>query len=204
MLPSLQQAELHPGDRMSLEEFLWRWERIPELKQAELIEGVVYLASPVSRVHGTYEGILSGWLNYYALTAGQNFEIGHNTTTLIGKSSLQPDIFLTRPTPGTKYLEKTPDLIIEICYSSRAYDLGPKLEAYRTAGLCDYLTVLLEEQRVEWRVLSGTRYRLLHQPKDGILRPAHFPALWLDTKALFPPDRKKLFGVVDQGVAAAK
>ncbi len=56
----LQQVELHNGDRMSRAEFLRRWEQIPELKQAELIKGVVYLASPVSTAHGSYKILLGG------------------------------------------------------------------------------------------------------------------------------------------------
>ena len=41
---------LHPypllfesGDRMSREEFIARWEQMPELKNAELIDGVVFM-----------------------------------------------------------------------------------------------------------------------------------------------------------------
>ena len=36
MLPLLQRPELHNGDRLSRDEFMRRWEQIPELKQAEL------------------------------------------------------------------------------------------------------------------------------------------------------------------------
>ena len=39
---------LSPGDRMSRDEFLARWEQMPSLKRAELIDGVVYMPSPVS------------------------------------------------------------------------------------------------------------------------------------------------------------
>ena len=206
MLPSLRQPELHNGDRMSPEEFLWRWEQIPELKQAELIEGVVYLSSPVSRPHGSYDSILGAWLNYDACAVKQDFEICHNTTVLLSDSTPQPDIYMTRlPTGGretaaAKYLAYAPDLVVEISYSSKSLDLGPKLAAYRSAGLGESITVLLEERRAEWRVLSGTRYRLLHPATDGVLRSPNFPGLWLDTEALFPPDRQRLFAAVDRGV----
>src|SRR4051794_26299831 len=116
MLPLLRQTELQNGDRMSLEEFLWRWEQIPELKHAELIEGVVYLASPVSRSHGSHESLLATWLNYYAHTVKQNFEIDSNTTVLLGGSAFQPDIVLMRARANadvvTKYVEVVPDLAV--------------------------------------------------------------------------------------------
>jgi hypothetical protein len=38
---------LEPGDRLSREEFERRYDRIPQLKKAELIEGTVYMPSPV-------------------------------------------------------------------------------------------------------------------------------------------------------------
>jgi Uma2 family endonuclease len=179
---------------------------MPELKHTELIEGVVYLGGPVSRRHGSHGMLLSAWLSYYAFAGREDFEIDSNTSWLIGESAFQPDVALLRPAssgdPDTKYLERVPDLVVEVSYSSRSYDLGPKLAAYRSAGLREYITVLLEEQRVEWRVLNGTRYRLLHPAKDGILRSPHFRGLWLDTKALFPPDRQRLFGAIDRGLGA--
>ena len=205
MLPTLRQPEFHNGDRMSREEFLQRWEQIPDLKNAELIEGVVYLSSPVSRSHGSYDSLLHGWLHHYAHVSERDLEIDVNTTLLLGESSFQPDLAVLdvgyRKTIQPGYLELLPILVVEICYSSRSYDLGPKLAAYRSAGLREYVTVLLEEKRVEWRVLNGTRYRLLPQPKDHILRSPHLNGLWLDTQALFPPDRKRLFAAVDRGLA---
>src|ERR1051326_5028720 len=56
-----------PGDRMSLEEFLQRWEQMPDLKLAELIDGVVYMPSPVSPLHGRRDNIFELILTLYAL-----------------------------------------------------------------------------------------------------------------------------------------
>jgi uncharacterized protein YktB (UPF0637 family) len=38
---------LEAGDRLSRDEFERRYERLPCLKKAELIEGIVYMPSPV-------------------------------------------------------------------------------------------------------------------------------------------------------------
>ena len=44
---------LEPGDRLSRAEFERRYDAMPNLKKAELIEGVVYMPSPVRvRRHG--------------------------------------------------------------------------------------------------------------------------------------------------------
>jgi Uma2 family endonuclease len=187
---------------MSRDEFMRRWEQIPELKHAELIGGVVYLEPQVSLDHGLYDALLNTWLGYYLYAAGENFAITSNATLLLGDSSFQPDIAMFHPASPTKYLEQIPDLIVEISYSSRSYDLGVKLAAYRSAGLHEYVTVLLEEQRVEWRVLTGSRYRLVEASKDGFIRSSQFRGLWLDTNALFPADRKRLFAAIDRGLSA--
>ena len=47
---------LENGDRLSSREFLRRYEAMPELKKAELIQGVVYMPSPVSANHSNPMG----------------------------------------------------------------------------------------------------------------------------------------------------
>ena len=59
---------LENGDRLTRAEFERRYEAMPELKKAELIEGVVYMPSPVrcSR-HGEPQNWVAGWLFVYKL-----------------------------------------------------------------------------------------------------------------------------------------
>src|SRR5438477_7908082 len=64
-LPLLEVPPLEPGDRLTRAEFERRYEAMPHIKKAELIEGVVYMPSPVrighhARPHsdlGTFVGI---------------------------------------------------------------------------------------------------------------------------------------------------
>ena len=42
------QQPLRAGQRLAVQEFLRRWEAMPEVKFAELIDGVVYMPSPLS------------------------------------------------------------------------------------------------------------------------------------------------------------
>ena len=65
--PVVTPPGLITGERMDLEEFLRRWEELPYLKNAELIDGVVYVPSPVSREHGSLDLLIS--LVAYALCA---------------------------------------------------------------------------------------------------------------------------------------
>jgi hypothetical protein len=57
---------LENGDRLTRAEFERRYEAMPHLKKAELIEGVVYVPSPVRhRQHGAPHAQLIGWLGQH-------------------------------------------------------------------------------------------------------------------------------------------
>lgn len=196
--------DLHSGDRMSRDEFLRRWERIPEIKRAELIDGVVYLASPVSELHSDYEQLFNRWLSHYQERT-EGLKVMPAATFLLAGSSPQPDLALIRLSgssrSGKKFREGPPELVVEIAYSSLAYDLGPKLELYRRGGVAEYITVLLEEKKVQWRVLENRRYHAL-RPSGGYLKSRAYPGLWLDPKAVFPPRIRELLASVEAGLAS--
>src|SRR5437773_3526034 len=85
---------LYPGQRLSREEFVRRWEAMPQVKLAELIRGVVYMPSPLSLRHGSTENAVATWLGVYrAATPG--CEAANNTTWLMAPDSApQPDTSL--------------------------------------------------------------------------------------------------------------
>ena len=57
---------LENGDRLRRAEFERRYEAMPEIKKAELIEGVVYIASPVRIAsHGRPQARIIAWLSDY-------------------------------------------------------------------------------------------------------------------------------------------
>ena len=57
---------LESGDHLSRAEFERRYEAHPEIKKAELIEGVVYVASPVRfQQHGRPHSDVMTWLGGY-------------------------------------------------------------------------------------------------------------------------------------------
>jgi Uma2 family endonuclease len=116
--PAVEVPPLRHGDRMTRAEFERRWEAMPDLKKAELIEGVVYIRdepgvderrrppenggptggvvdmSPVSRKHGTPHFRLVTWLGLYQLlTPGT--EGGDNTSIRFDDDNMpQPDAIL--------------------------------------------------------------------------------------------------------------
>ncbi len=182
---------LYTGTRMELEEFIRRWEALPELKNAELIEGIVFVASPVSESHSDYDGLLGFWLNAYAaFTPG--VKPGHNATCYMEGSAPQPDAYLRRlPTHGGQatliegFLHGAPELVIEVCESSHANDFGPKKALYQRAGVQEYITVVPFGKELIWRVLENGSYAEIKPDADGNFHSRIFPGLWLNPKHLW-------------------
>lgn len=198
------------GDRFGREEFLERWERMPALKFAELIDGVVYLPSPVSIEHARRDHILQVWTGLYASHSGV-VEVLANGTWLMAESAPQPDVALRlRPECGGqsrdtgKYPVGAPEFVAEVCGSTRSYDLGPKLALYERAGVGEYLAVLLEERRLEWRVLRDSRFELIPTESTGIRRSLVFPGLWLDEMAFWRNDVPGVLAVLEQGIHSSE
>ena len=182
---------LHEGDRLDGQEFLHRWEAMPELKRAELIDGVVFMASPVALDHSTTHHDVNTWIGLYR-GATPGCQAGTDGTWVMGPKDMpQPDIFLRilpafggQSTDAGKYAAGAPELIVEVSGSSLSRDLGIKLDLYRRAGVREYLTVQLQPRAVIWRQLARGRYREIPADEDGVLRSRIFPGLWLNAQAL--------------------
>ena len=66
---------------------------MPWLKKAELIDGVVYVPSPVSLDHGSLDTQIHWWLAQYAYST-PGCQCGNNSTWLMLDSAPQPDSYL--------------------------------------------------------------------------------------------------------------
>src|SRR5205085_413130 len=134
VMPAVEEKvlALYPGQRLSRDEFLRRWEAMPNLKFAELIGGIVYMPSPLSIDHGDYDANVTIWHGTYAAhTPG--LQPNANSTWLMLEDSPQPDNSLRiLPECGGhsrregKYIAGSPEFLAEICLSSQDNDLHEK------------------------------------------------------------------------------
>jgi len=206
--PVVRPPGLVTGERLTVDEFLRRWEELPDLKHAELIDGIAFVSSPVSLEHSRLDMRIIWWLSHYAcLTPG--CDGGSNGTWLMSGSVPQPDADLCiLPSHGGQSGNKgplaigAPELAVEICVTSSALDMGPKLALYQRAGVQEYITVEATGQRLIWRVLDNGAYVAQALPADGIVRSRIFPGLWLDVTAFWANDRAQMLTVLNAGVAS--
>jgi Uma2 family endonuclease len=201
--------ELTQGDFLSRDEFLSRWEAMPGVKRAELIRGVVYMPSPLSREHGVTDMTIATWIGVYQSTTPGCEGMINATWLMAEEDAPQPDTSLRilpeyggqSRTEG-RYAGGAPEFLAETCLSSTAYDLHQKLEVYQEAGVHEYLAVLMRERTVRWHRLVDGRFEVLPTPAEGIYRSAIFPGLWLDAAALLAGDLARVLAVLHQGIVS--
>ena len=209
--PLPEPPPLNSGDHLSRAEFERRYEAHPEIKKAELIEGVVYVATPVRfEQHGRPHSDAITWLGVYR-SATPGVVIGDNATLrLDGDNEPQPDAMVRlEPALGGRsrideddYVEGPPELIVEIAASSASYDLHAKLRVYQRIGVPEYLVVQMYEQRVDWFALREGVYELLEPDEAGVLRSQVFPGLWLEPAALLAGELATVLDVLREGLAS--
>ena len=197
---------LRDGDRLTRDEFMLRWEAMPDLKFVELLDGVVHMPSPVSNSHNLLVPRITWWLIQYA-DATPGCEAGSDGTWLMSPDTApQLDASLRIAANGSSHLEKiylagAPELAIEVSYSSAARDLGIKSDLYRRHGVREYLVILAQENDVLWREVVKGRYRKLAADPEGVIHSSVFPGLRLDTPALWAKDWPKLRATQEAGLA---
>lgn len=207
--PILTIPPLENGDKLTRHEFERRYHAMANLKKAELIEGVVYVASPLRiKSHGEPHAYIMTWLGVYkAATPGIGF--ADNATVLIDTDNEpQPDALLRIETGGQSrinkddYVEGAPELIVEIAASSASYDLHEKLKVYRRNQVQEYLIWRVYDYQFDWFRLQQGEYIQLQPNADNIICSQVFPGLWLDKTALLGGDLGKVLTVVQQGLAS--
>lgn len=150
---------LESGDRLTRHEFERRYHAMPDTKKAELIEGVVYVASPLRfRSHGKPHGDLIIWLETYKVST-PDIELGDNATVRLDlDNEPQPDVVLLidqilggqARISEDDYIEGAPELVAEVAASSAANDLYDKKKAYRRNGVKEYIVWQILENKLDW------------------------------------------------------
>ena len=200
---------LENGDQLTRFEFERRYEQMPHVKKAELIEGIVYMASPLRFTqHGEPHAHIITWLGIYC-SATPRVKVGDNCTVrLDAENEPQPDALLriTRNGQSTiskdDYVEGAPELIVEIAASTASIDLHDKLKAYRRNQVQEYLVWRVYDQELDWFRLREGKYIKLQPNEEGIICSEYFPGLWLDQEALIKGDLAKLVANLQLGLSS--
>jgi Uma2 family endonuclease len=200
---------LESGDRLSRHEFERRYQAMPHLKKAELIEGIVYVAAALRfRSHAEPHGNLIGWLWTYKI-ATPAVELGDNPTIRLDfDNEPQPDVvLLIEEKAGGQarlsdddYVEGAPEFVAEIAASSASIDLHDKKRVYRRNGVQEYLVWRVLEQKLDWFSLQEGEYVSLVADENGIIKSLTFPGLWLSVADLLAGNMQSVLAVLQKGL----
>jgi len=202
---------LENGDHLSRAEFERRYHAMPQLKKAELVEGIVFMPSPLHfQKHAEPHSHIVTWLGHYAAyTPG--LRLGDNPTLrLDAANEYQPDAVLCVPERAggrtclgpDDFLEGPPELVIEIASTSASYDMHEKRLAYCRSGVQEYLVWLVRDRTILWYYRDEDDYRLLQPQAGGVVGSAAFPGLLLDHNALLRGDLARVLEVLQGGLQA--
>ena len=200
---------LKHGERLTRDEFERRYEAMPHLKKAELIEGVVYMPSPVRiDLHGRPHAQIMAWLGAYWI-ATPGVDLADNSTVYLDSNNEpQPDALLRiEPAQGGRsriidkgYVEGPPELIVEIAGASADYDLQDKLEVYRRCGVQEYIVWQTQDRRLDWFQLVNGEYVAFVPNAEGVIESQVFPGLRLAVAALLAGDRAHVSSELQTGL----
>jgi Uma2 family endonuclease len=198
------------GDRLTQIEFERRYHAAPEVKKAQLVEGIVFMPSPVRFPHHSAPHLKLGmWIGAYSVDTAGTAAGSDPTIRLDSDNEFQPDLAMCiLPEAGGRsrfsddgYVEGGPEIVAEVAASSAAIDMHAKRQVYRRNQVQEYLVWLTEESRIVWWSLTEGEYVELKPDNTGVIKSVVFPGLRLNVKAMLAGNFGAVISTLREGMA---
>lgn len=190
--PALRIPPLNQGDHLTREEFERRWELHPEIKKAELINGMVFIEMTVGPAHADVHKMVMTLLGVYESLHRESHALD-NATVVLGRDEVQPDALLrTREgghsLVGDRTVEGPPELVIEVAASSSSYDANLKRLLYERAGVQEYVVLQIFERQIDWWAAHDGKFQRVLPDDSGTYASTVFPGLRVNPDAFWSGD----------------
>ena len=201
---------LESGDRLSRAEFHRRYTMYPEIKKAELIEGVVLVGSPAHAQHSESHADIVTILGFYGAHT-PSLRLADNQSVIIDdENEIQPDLCVRIDAPNGGRVERTeeglyvgaPEFIVEVAASSSSYDLHSKLNIYQRNGVREYLVLLAYERDLRFFRLADGENVMVEPDDSGVLRSQVLPGFWFRSDWFWEGRVAELIQLVEEGIAS--
>ena len=164
---------------------------VPDGQKADLIDGVIYIASPDSTDNDQLCGFIRFLVQGYARVrrlgkvfgSRYAFELSHTRAP-------EPDVAFVS-TARLHLVEKTrmkgaPDIAVEIvARESRTRDYLEKKNLYESSGVLEYWIIDPLQRRAEFYRLNYGQYHLVPLEQNRIFRSDILLGFWIDVEWLF-------------------
>ncbi len=174
-------------DLVTVEEFSCL---ISDGQKADLINGVIYMASPDTRRNDRLAGLIKFLIQGYAAAQGLGEVYGSRFAFELSEfRAPEPDVAFVRTQRlhlvDEKRMVGGPDIAVEIVSrDSRQRDYGEKKQLYAEAGVSEYWIVDPMQKRGEFYRLDAGRYELVPLEHNRIFRSTVLEGFWLDVEWL--------------------
>ncbi|HEY2415659.1 MAG TPA: Uma2 family endonuclease [Pirellulaceae bacterium] len=164
---------------------------VPDGEKADLIDGVIYMASPDTKLNNSLNLFLAHLIDGF--TTARNIDgftfLSRFSCKITEFRAPEPDVGYVKPERGhlveERHMVGGPDIAVEIVSrDSRQRDYGEKRGLYQDAGVTEYWIIDPLQSRVEFLGLKEGRYELLPLEENRIFRSTVIPGFWLDVNWL--------------------
>ncbi len=171
-------------DLVTVEEF---YHLVPDGQKADLIDGVIYMASPDSLRANDLTGfvyrLIQGFLEARGL--GGRVVFSRYAFRLSELHAPEPDVAYVRAERvelvGQGSMRGAPDIAVEVVSrESRHRDYDEKRRLYEQSAVFEYWIIDPLQQRVEFLVLEGGGYQLARLEENRLFRSRALPGFWVD------------------------
>ncbi|MGH7598672.1 MAG: Uma2 family endonuclease [bacterium] len=194
-----------PSERITFDEFC---EIIKEDQKADLINGVIYMATPATLEHEDEFGFVLMIVRGFVKRKKLGFVLGSRAAMqLSDEDAPEPDLmFISKErlakAKGKAFLGAA-DLVVElISPSSRWLDLGEKKDLYAKFGVREYWVIDLFRQAAYFLKNKNGVWEDLTVDAMGIVRSSVLPGFWLRVDWLFAeplPDEEAIIALILSG-----
>jgi Uma2 family endonuclease len=165
--------------------------QVEDGQKADLIDGVIYMASPDSLDADDVQGFLRSLIHTFIAAKDIGGRIcGSRVAFVLNNTNApEPDLaYLSAARLAAQHGKRVhgpPDLAIEVtCDDSRTRDFETKFHLYEQHGVREYWIIDPEASRVEFYVLKDGRFEPLPLEEGVIYRSTVIPGFWLDARWL--------------------
>ena len=200
---------LATGQRMDRATFHARYLDTPEHCKAELIDGVVFVASPISKYHCDANDDLTLLFRLYAASTSGAHANANITCIVDDETEVQPDaaVWIHSECGGrcrikSGYIMGSPELVVEVAYTTVDRDLKTKRKLYEDHGVQEYLVYRADIEELIWFRRDGDGFVRHNPDDDGVYRSVAFPGLQLRVEELIASNVVGLMATLQLGLAS--
>jgi len=183
--------------------------RVEDGQKADLIDGIIYMASPDTRLSNTLNVFVANLIDGF--TAAKNIDgftfMSRFSCKISEFRAPEPDVGYVRPERvhlvEERHMLGGPDIAVEIVSrDSRRRDNVEKRQLYQDASVAEYWIVDPLKGRVEFLGLKDGQYEVLPLERDRIFRSEVIPGFWLDVSWLLEKPVPRAYRCLQEILAA--